>query len=214
MNEFEEVLKFPIIEKEVTYPGSLAPHRFLLSERKEKMKILDIGSGKAKSRNYFTSMGHEYVTLDNKEGIADVLADMHMIPFENETFDAILSTSAFQFSSNLVNAFTESYRVLKIGGTITGSIAFLEPWTWEGNIQASPSGVFLTLQEQGFTPQYIWPSWSVFEAIESAFKEVGIDEAILTSSIRTIENALQRLSKQRPRLQWEFAGALNFHAKK
>ncbi len=213
-SEIKKVLKFPQIDPAISYPGSLAPHRYLLTERKEPMKILDIGSGKARCRPYFISMGHEYITLDIQEGIADVTADMSEIPFEDESFDAVLSTSALQFSTNPAKVIAESFRVLNKGGTFSGSIAFLEPWTWEGNLQVSPGGLFLLLQEQGFHTSYIWPSWSVFEALNSAMEAAYVEEEDLTRAIAKAEQIFQEICIKNPNLLWKFAAALNFHAKK
>ncbi|MEL6945332.1 MAG: hypothetical protein AAFO82_21995, partial [Bacteroidota bacterium] len=110
---------------------------------------------------------------------------------------------------------SESWRVLKRGGTITGSVAFLEPWTWRGKAQLTPSGIFELLSEQFFNVEYIWASWNVFDALEAAFNRKNKEKnKRIIDALKKANEAFSDLVIDNSQLLWEFAGALNFHAVK
>lgn len=214
MNSINEVLKFPPFEKLHIFDNVLSTHNIVLSMGRSNMRILDVGGGKGKNRGLFTSSGHEYIILDINEQYADVVADMHEIPFDDMSFDAILSTSALQYSIDLPKVFGEVHRVLKDGGTFTGSIAFLEPWTWGCKCQCSPEGLYSLLCDSKFDIEFIWPSWNVFEALITAFQKKTAEDDKILLALQIAAQSFKDLCKKTPFLQWEFAGSINFHVRK
>lgn len=93
-------------------------------------KILDIGMGTGYLTNklvhYFP--GAQVFGLDfapgmveqakkNSEGFTVVQADASAVPFEDDTFDFIVSNLAYQWIADLPKAFGEAHRVLKRQGT-------------------------------------------------------------------------------------------------
>ncbi|MDE2028567.1 MAG: methyltransferase domain-containing protein [Candidatus Omnitrophica bacterium] len=52
------------------------------------------------------------------EGIAWVLGDIQDLPFEDGSFDMVVSNAAYQWAQDLPSAFVQTYRVLKPGGIL------------------------------------------------------------------------------------------------
>lgn len=57
----------------------------------------------------------------------DVVADAHLLPFADGTFDAVVSFNTFEHLSDPNRAAAEIYRVLKPGGRLVVHTAFLQP---------------------------------------------------------------------------------------
>jgi SAM-dependent methyltransferase len=53
------------------------------------------------------------------QNVEFVVADMERLPFEDETFDAVISNGAFCLAPNKEKAFAEIFRVLKPGGRMS-----------------------------------------------------------------------------------------------
>lgn len=98
-------------------------------------EILDLGAGRCWSTRELAKRAKKVAALDivekkffglecgdlffnNKIFFDRVLADMHALPFADETFDVVFSTASLHHSSNLKKAFSEAARVLKKGGKL------------------------------------------------------------------------------------------------
>jgi SAM-dependent methyltransferase len=99
---------------------------------KEK-EILDIGGGKKFSKwlkeykNLF--LNSNYKTLDVDENTnPDIVADIHNIPLENESVDAIICASVLEHVENPLLAVKEMYRILKPGGKIFVYVPSIYPY--------------------------------------------------------------------------------------
>ncbi len=99
-----------------------------LADWKKNAKILDVGCGPGFSMEVLIEKGFETVGIDlSKKMIEEAkrkklnvkLADMRDIPFEDESFDGILSISALQWieRKDLKKVAKEFFRVLKPGGS-------------------------------------------------------------------------------------------------
>jgi SAM-dependent methyltransferase len=73
-------------------------------------------------------MGFEYVGVDVSGSEADLLADAHALPFEDQSFDAILSYAVLEHLQSPFMAIQEISRVLKPGGGFVGTVAQGEPF--------------------------------------------------------------------------------------
>jgi SAM-dependent methyltransferase len=105
-------------------------------------RVLDVacGSGNATlaaARRFCETVGVDYVpalldrgrgrALAERQSIAFIEGDAENLPFENASFDAVLSTFGVMFSANQVRAAEELVRVCRAGGKIG-----LACWTPEG----------------------------------------------------------------------------------
>jgi len=91
-------------------------------------RVLDVGSGSRPRYRGFFKKCTEYVKLDI-EGVADVdvTGSAESIPLPDESFDSIVSTQVIGDVYDLRKAFSEFYRVLKPGGVLLLTEAFMDP---------------------------------------------------------------------------------------
>lgn len=101
-------------------------------------KVLDFGGGEKPYRQLFSC--HEYLSLEyapalasggiardhsvRRRAAADVFYDGHVIPFPEQTFDAIVATEVFEHLFNLDDILKELHRVLKDDGRMLLTIPF------------------------------------------------------------------------------------------
>lgn len=93
--------------------------------------MLDLGCGNGRNMNY---EGYKFIGLDSSREFVKIcksagydaeVCDMCYIPFDNETFDNILSIASFHHLSNeqrRIECLDEMYRVLKPGGSVLISV--------------------------------------------------------------------------------------------
>lgn len=87
------------------------------SEKISEKKVLDVGSYDVNGTLRPIFFGAHYVGLDMMEGPGvDLIGSSHEIPFEQEYFDIVVSTSCFEHDDMFWISFLEMLRVLKTGG--------------------------------------------------------------------------------------------------
>jgi SAM-dependent methyltransferase len=94
----------------------------------KKSIVLDLGCGNSIHKKACEELGYYYVGMDHKSTEASVLADMHAIPFKDNTFDLIICFGVMQYSKNPFVLIREVQRVLKPKGKFIGTVAFMEPF--------------------------------------------------------------------------------------
>ncbi len=145
------------VEKEVKrFADSLA----------EGSLVLDAGAGEGKYREYFRHC--RVIGVDNCVGDSswdysslDVVGDLHLLPFKDNLFDAIICIVVFEHLKNPFKAMKELSRVLKKGGKIFAVFPFM----WE--IHQRPYD-FFRYSEYGFKSLAEYSNLSVIE-----IKELG-----------------------------------------
>jgi SAM-dependent methyltransferase len=80
--------------------------------------VLDVGSWDGGNGNLRTVFDNsKYIGLDVQHGPnVDITYDSEHIPFSDNTFDIVVSSSCFEHVEHFWNLFLEMTRVLKIGG--------------------------------------------------------------------------------------------------
>lgn len=99
---------------------------------KEK-KILDIGGGDRFQKwllpykDLFKNSSYKSMDYDDKTG-ADIVGDIHDIPLESDSVDAIICSSVLEHVKDPIRAVLELKRVLKKGGKIFVYVPSIYPY--------------------------------------------------------------------------------------
>ncbi len=107
-------------------------------ELKKDMKILDFGCGKGGLVNAFNKLGYDAYGCDfddidtiDADHYKKIELDPYHLPYEDNSFDFVYSTSVFEHVMNKEESLKEIYRVLKPGGFTLHSLPsryrFIEP---------------------------------------------------------------------------------------
>lgn len=128
---------------------------------------LDLGCGVERQRfkEPLTMLGYRLTGVDIEGPAPDLLADMHRLPFQDESFDLLLTSAVFEHVKNPHIAMAEAARVAREGSLFVGSIAFSEPYHIS-YFHCSPLAVYELLTSTGFAVESIILSrkWNVFNA--------------------------------------------------
>jgi SAM-dependent methyltransferase len=131
---------------------------------------LNFGSGDGGDRLWLENRGFHVTTFDVYPGdYTDFVCDGHDLPFADGQFDVVTSVAVFEHLSDPYRAASEIFRVLKPGGTLIGSVAFLEPYHARSYFHMSPLGIREVLTRAGFSQIEIHPGWSYIEALNLSF---------------------------------------------
>jgi SAM-dependent methyltransferase len=155
--------------------NELAPFRHWLHGH-----ILNAGCGKR-----YINLGDDVVRLDVNPRFAtavDVIADVHHLPFADNTFDSIVSIAVLEHTRYSWEVAQEFYRVLKPGGTAVVAIPFMQP-------QHGVPQDFVRYTQQGICALMEWANFTVLEV-------KGVHSAGYT-----VEWFLRDLLKEYPRIR-------------
>ncbi|MDD5089082.1 MAG: methyltransferase domain-containing protein [bacterium] len=133
-------------------------------------KLLNFGSGDGGDRKWLEAAGFQVTSFDIFPGdFTDFICDGHELPFADEQFDVVTSVAVFEHLYDPFQAAREMFRVLKKGGVLIGSLAFLEPYHARSYFHMSPLGLREVLQRTGFREIEIRPGWSFIESLKGSF---------------------------------------------
>lgn len=90
-------------------------------------KVLDFGCGSGRLVQCLLSLGYDAygcdiqaywrnITHENAERLSTIVLKPYRLPFNDNTFDVVVSTSVLEHAQNKEELFTEIYRILKVGG--------------------------------------------------------------------------------------------------
>lgn len=114
-------------------------------------KVLDIGCGKRPYRRFLAAK--EYVGVDSDPNVGpDAVADVPGLPFENESFDAVLCTEVLEHTPEPKEALADINRVLKPGGLLYLTVPMSWGLHYEPNdyYRFTKYGLEYLLKESGF----------------------------------------------------------------
>ena len=116
-------------------PGTLSLERhrllWLYLERdtcflKQKLKVLHVAPEQVFYKKFKQFLNWEYTTTDLYSPLADVVADICDLPFQDNQYDLILCNHVLEHIPKDLKAMAELYRVLKKGGTLIAQVPLNE----------------------------------------------------------------------------------------
>ncbi|HET8798581.1 MAG TPA: class I SAM-dependent methyltransferase [Thermoanaerobaculia bacterium] len=128
--------------------------------------LLDLGCGPRDQAVPAQHLGLQYAGVDWSSPAADLLADAHAIPFQDATFDAVLSYAVLEHLYNPFAALGEIARVLRPGGIYFGSVSQGEPFH-DSYFHHTAWGVLHGMREAGLRVVRLWPSYDTLHALSS-----------------------------------------------
>ncbi len=127
---------------------------------------LDLGAGDGSSRKMLEGFGYRWVGLDiiKNKGLS-IVGDGCNLPFQNETFDIVISIAVLEHIRDPWRAMAEINRIIKPEGRFMGTVAFLEPF--HGSyFHFTHLGLQEILSKNGFEIEYLFQGWHMMESME------------------------------------------------
>jgi SAM-dependent methyltransferase len=131
--------------------------------------MLDLGCGHKDFEEICKHTNLDYVGIDYDGDAPDILGDAHALPFQDQSFDFVLSMAVLEHLRYPHVAMAEALRVLKPGGLFIGTVAFLEPFHMDSHAHLTHLGTYNVLKHAGFDVDAIAPNveWSAMHALAS-----------------------------------------------
>ena len=143
-----------------------------------------VGTGMFSFREYANRPNASITCLDYSDGmlrqmerrletygiqnVRCVQGDVGALPFEDESFDAVVSLNGFHAFPNKNAAFHETYRVLKKGGTFTGSF-YIQGENWRTDLVAQVA------KYRGFFEPPFETKSSLEQKLRALYRKVEVD---------------------------------------
>lgn len=122
-------------------------------------RVLEIGCGQDTARGRVESAGGEYIGVDAfTDAAADVYCDGARLPFADSSFDVVCMANVLEHLPSPLAGLAEVARVLKDGGILDSSHAFLQSFHGISYAHLSHCGTVMALRGVGLEPRRIVPS--------------------------------------------------------
>jgi len=163
-------------------------------------RALDLGCGDGVHRAVIERAGFDYVGVDYSHPLAPILADAHGLPFADDSFDFILSIAVLEHIRYPHVMMAEAFRVLRPGGKLVGSVAFLEPFHQDSHYHHTHLGTYNSLAQAGFSIDVVAPEkeWDVLTAQAQMALFPGMPERLqnfMVAPLRVLHRAWWWLMK-------------------
>jgi SAM-dependent methyltransferase len=191
----EDLARMDVTRPAVTYDGPQAVRDSteLFSAAKPWLprgaRLLDLGCGPRDQATPAAYLGLDYVGIDFDSPNADLHADAHAIPFQNESFDAVVSYAVVEHLYNPFVAVADVARVLRRGGIFFGAVSQGEPFH-DSYFHHTPFGVMSVMGEAGLQVTHLWPSYDTLHALAGMGR--------YPRAIRILINAVYRVDRALP----------------
>lgn len=109
-----------------------------------KGTALDLGGGRGDLRQPLEKLGYQYVNLDTRKfenGEPTVVGDAHTMPFEDASFDLVVSKDTLEHFLDPFKVVQEVDRVLKPGGLFVICVPWMHPFHGDDYWRYSPVGL-------------------------------------------------------------------------
>lgn len=184
-----ELARVPIERPRNTYDGppALRDSSELFSAAsawiRPGIRLLDLGCGPRDQATPAQHLGAEYVGLDWSSGAADLLADAHAIPFQDATFDAVLSYAVLEHLYQPFLAVREVARVLKSGGIYFGGVSQGEPFH-DSYFHHTAFGVLAVMHDAGLRVARLWSSYDTLHALSTMGRYPRVQRMLIETVYR------------------------------
>lgn len=133
-----------------------------------EITILDLGCGSGGNTEYLKSLGAKnIVKVDLLAESSDYQVDAHRLPFSDQVFDLVITTSTIEHFYNPFIAFQEISRVLKSPGTLIASGSFWESWHGNSCFHFTPGGLTILCESANLSVYDMWSGWGFIPSVLS-----------------------------------------------
>jgi SAM-dependent methyltransferase len=130
--------------------------------------LLDLGCGEHRPyQRLLESTGFTYVGLDTAGRGPQILGDAHRLPFVDSSIDVVVAISLLEHLRAPAVALDEIRRCLRPGGTLIGTVAFLEPYHMRSYLHHSHRGTIQALTDAGLEVLLVAPArdWTGLDGV-------------------------------------------------
>ncbi len=165
--------------------------------REGARELLDFGCGTGDHREMLEEFGYRWRGVNYRDGMALQAAstadtddrilfyDGRTLPFPDEEFDVVYSFQVFEHLQDIKATFSEIRRVLKPGGSLVGSVSYLEQIHDYSTFNFTPYGFKLACDDEKINPIKLYPRYDAFTFLLRRLMVVttGSDENSLTAEL-------------------------------
>ncbi len=143
-------------------------------DNSETKVLLNIGSGSPSESKFYEDRKFLAINFDiNAKYLGvDVIGDAHSLPFKDNSIDIITSFEVFEHLKNPFVAAKEIFRVVKPGGCLIGSVAFLKQYH-SSFFHMTHMGVIELLSQSGLSVVKVYGGQNVFSRLIGHIVVVG-----------------------------------------